>query len=94
MGEQSLYIAIITQAFMDLNSKSSKPEDRYAKTQAIHWLLHDNKDFVVVCLAGGLDPGYVRMKARILKEGFAWRAASGKGTRYDERRRYREKLKR
>lgn len=92
--EESLYVAIIAQAFMDLNSKSPKTEDQYAKHQATHWLLHDNRDFPAVCLAAGFDPSYVRMKAKAnLINPTQWRVPAGQGKRYAERHLYRQRQK-
>lgn len=91
---ESLYIAIIAQAFMDLNSKSKKSEDLFAKYEATNWLLHNNKDFVAICLAAGMDPDYVRRKAKQnLNKPTQWRATAGQGKRYHERRVYRIKQK-
>jgi len=92
-GETALWIAVITQAMMDALSRSGNPEMRYHKDEAIRWLTGNSKDFIEVCFYAGLDPDYVRRKAKkSLLSPVAWRAAPGKGKRYMERRRKRERL--
>lgn len=90
-GETALWIAVITQAMMDALSHSRDAEMRYYKDEAIRWLTGNSKDFIHVCLFAGMDPDYVRRKAKkSLLHPIAWRAAPGKGKRYLERRKKRE----
>ncbi|MDX1974441.1 MAG: hypothetical protein SFT92_02070 [Rickettsiales bacterium] len=78
---------------MDALSKPKKSEDQYHKDEAVRWLLSGTRDFVEVCLNAGLDPAYVRRKAKkALLQPTAWRAAPGKGKRYVERKAYRLQL--
>jgi hypothetical protein len=91
-GEAALWTAVITQALMDGMSKSNNPEQRYHKQVAIQWLTGGSKDFHMVCLMAGLDPGYVRSKSKkALFSVSPWRAPPGKGARYLERKAYRER---
>jgi hypothetical protein len=60
-GERHLWCAVIHQAFMDL-------EDKEEGTAARRWLLHDRKDFVLVCSLAGFSPLLVRMAALRLCE--------------------------
>lgn len=93
-GETALWVAVITQAMMDALSRCKKSESRYQKHEAISWLTSNSKDFIDVCLAAGMNPDYVRLKAKkILASPLPWRAEAGKGKRYEERRKYREKQK-
>ena len=93
-GEQALWVAVITQAMMDALSRASSSEARYHKNEAINWLTGNSKDFVTVCLHAGLDPNYVRRKAkRSLLNPQNWRADAGKGKRYEERKAYRKRKK-
>ncbi|MGE0754999.1 MAG: hypothetical protein AB7L92_07540 [Alphaproteobacteria bacterium] len=93
-GETSLWIAVITQAVMDALSKSRNPEIQFHKREAIYWLTENNKDFIIVCLNAGLDPDYVRQKAkRAIYSPSPWRAEPGKGKRYQERKAYRERIR-
>lgn len=93
-GETGLWIAVITQAVVDALSKSNNPELRYFKDEAIRWLTGNSKDFVQVCLLAGVDPDYIRRKAkRAIVSPTAWRAAPGFGKRYLERKEYRKKIK-
>jgi hypothetical protein len=93
-GETALWIAVITQAMMDALSHSKQSEAQYHKHEAIRWLSDNSKDFVEVCMSAGLDPDYVRRKAkRALVVPTLWRAAPGKGKRYLERKSYRERMK-
>lgn len=94
-GEQALWAAVITQAMMDALSQSRNPEARHHRQAAINWLTGNSKDFVMVCLFAGMDPDYVRKNAKkALIQPVAWRAAPGKGTRYQERKAYRLRMKR
>jgi hypothetical protein len=91
-GETALWVAVITQAMMDGLSRCRKTESKYRKHEATVWLTNNSKDFIDVCLCAGLNPDYVRRKAKqLLSSPRPWRAAAGEGKRYEERRRYREK---
>lgn len=93
-GEAALWAAVITQALMDAQSKCKKPESRYHKHEAICWLTGGSKDFIDVCLSAGLDPDYVRRRAKkAIASPTNWRAEAGKGKRYEERKKYREKMR-
>jgi hypothetical protein len=86
-GEQALWVAVITQAMMDALSKSRNPELIYHRDDAIRWLTGNSKDFHEVCHHAGMDPDYVRRKAKkALAAPVAWRAEPGKGKRYAERK--------
>ncbi|MEZ5691351.1 MAG: hypothetical protein R3D71_06780 [Rickettsiales bacterium] len=90
--EEALWKAVITQALMDALSRCKKMESQYNKHEAIRWLTENNKDFIDVCLSAGLNPNYVRKKAKIaIYSNKRWRAEAGKGKRYLERKKYREK---
>ncbi len=90
-GETSLWVAVITQAMMDALSRCKKTESIYQKHEATRWLTSNSKDFINVCLCAGMDPDYVRRKAKnILSSPRPWRAQAGQGKRYEERRQYRE----
>ncbi|MEQ1706626.1 MAG: hypothetical protein ABL867_11745 [Rickettsiales bacterium] len=91
-GEMALWVAVITQAIMDARSRCKKSESIYQKHEAICWLTGGSKDFNDVCLCAGLNPDYVRHKAKkIITSPEPWRAEAGKGKRYNERKKYREK---
>lgn len=93
-GENSLWIAVITQAMMDALSRSRNPEARYHKQAAHQWLTGNSKDFLLVCSFAGMDPDYIRRKAKkSLTQPVMWRAAPGQGKRYLERKSYRQKKK-
>ncbi len=93
-GESALWVAVIMQAMMDALSNARNTEAAYHKQQALHWLRSDNADFAMVCLLAGFTPEYIR---RQVKKTLAcprpWRALPGEGSRYHERKRYRERLK-
>lgn len=90
-GETALWIAVITQAMMDALSRCKKSESLYHKHEATYWLTGNSKDFIDVCSAAGMDPDYVRLKAkRTLASPTPWRAEAGQGKRYQERKKYRE----
>lgn len=80
--EPGLWRAVITQALMDAASQSGKSEARRTRHDALHWLLHEGTDFEVVCDHAGLDPDYVRSRARkALARGCQWRLPVGQGWR-------------
>ncbi len=65
-GEQAMWRAVITQAFMDARSLSHKEEMRSHRIKARQWLCGMSDDFRRICEYAGLDPTYVRQKARRL----------------------------
>ncbi len=80
--EPGLWRAVITQALMDAASHSRKSETKRTRNAAMEWLLGHSPDFEVVCDNAGLDPDYVRTRARLaLARGFEWRLPAGKGWR-------------
>ena len=80
--EPGLWRAVITQALMDAASKSRKSDARRSRHDALNWLLGESNDFEAVCDNAGLDPDYVRTKARkALARGFEWRLPAGQGWR-------------
>lgn len=93
-GESALWAAVITQAMMDALSRSRNPEQLYHKQAATQWLTGNSKDFFLVCLMAGMDPHYVRRKAKkALVSPISWRASPGQGKRYLERKSYRQRIK-
>lgn len=93
-GETALWIAVITQAMMDALSRLDNAEARYHKHEAIRWLTGNSPDFIEVCLNAGFDPAFIRKRAkRALISPMPWRAAPGKGVRYQERKAYRERTR-
>ena len=80
--EPGLWRAVITQALMDAASQSRKSDAIRSRHDALHWLLDEGTDFVVVCDNAGLDPDYVRGRARqALARGCTWRLPVGQGWR-------------
>lgn len=80
--EPGLWRAVITQALMDAASSSHKSEARRARNDALSWLLSDESDFEAVCDNAGLDPSYVRNRAKqALKRNCTWRLPVGLGWR-------------
>ena len=84
--EPGLWRAVITQALMDAASQSLKPDIQRARREALHWLLSSSSDFETVCDHAGMDPSYVRLKARqALARGCEWRLPAGQGWRTQAR---------
>jgi hypothetical protein len=84
--ESSMWRAVITQALMDAASHSRKSELRRSRNDALEWLLGTSPDFEIVCDNAGLDPDYVRTRARFaLARGFVWRLPAGEGWRTQKR---------
>lgn len=80
--EPGLWRAVITQALMDAASASRKSEAKRCRSDALSWLLSDTEDFTVVCDNAGLDPDYVRTRARVaLARNCIWRLPVGQGWR-------------
>ena len=80
--EPGLWRAVITQALMDAASQSRKSDARRTRHDAMNWLLSDESDFTTVCDNAGLDPDYVRGRARVaLERGCQWRLPAGQGWR-------------
>ena len=80
--EPGLWRAVITQALMDAASRSTKSEAKRTRSAALDWLLSSSSDFETVCDHAGLDPDYVRTRARqALERGFEWRLPAGQGWR-------------
>lgn len=74
-GERALWRAVILQALLDAASNSHKPEARFAKQEAIHWLTGNSENFKTVCDHAGENPAYIRRLAReALARQCAWRA--------------------
>ncbi len=93
-AERSMWVAVITQAMMDALSRSRKPEDQFSKFEATRWLTSNSAPFRNVCMLAGLDPDYVRTRAKkALASSTSWRAGAGEGKRYEERKAYRERIK-
>lgn len=80
--EPGLWRAVITQALMDAASQSRKSDAKRSRNDALNWLLSDESDFTTVCDNAGLDPDYVRTRARAaLARGCQWRLPVGQGWR-------------
>jgi hypothetical protein len=93
-SERSMWVAVITQAMMDALTRSRKPEEQFSKFEAIRWLTGNSADFKTVCMLAGMEPGYVRSRAKkALISETSWRAAAGTGKRYEERKAYRNRHK-
>lgn len=65
--EESLWKAVILQAFADLQSNSKKPNMKNNKVKALLWFNLNNKDFITVCEYANLDPCYVWKRANFIK---------------------------
>lgn len=84
--EPCLWRAVIVQALLDAASSSRKSEARRTRSAAMDWLLSNTSDFELVCDNAGLDPDYVRSRARAaLARGFEWRLPVGQGWRVQAR---------
>jgi hypothetical protein len=59
-SHRALWRAVISQQIMDAKNVSNKSEKKWLKSQALHWLFHNNTDFRMVCDLAGWDPDYVR----------------------------------
>ena len=93
-GEKALWMAVITQAMQDALSNVKNAEAVYHKHEAIRWLTGSSKGFGEVCLMAGVEPSYIRHKAkRTLANPIPWRAEATKGPRYQELKAYKQMRK-
>jgi hypothetical protein len=93
-GEMSLWSAVIMQALTDAINSARTAEDDYHKQEALRWLTGNGRDFHAVCMMAGFDPDWVRTRIKKALVGRRpWRASPGRGRRYVERKRYRERVK-
>jgi hypothetical protein len=85
---RSLWSAVITQALTDARSNSKKKELRKYKAEGKAWLFGGSTDFETVCIMAGMNPKYVKNKARnAVNSSIKWRRDAGSGPRYLERKR-------
>jgi len=93
----SLARAKILTLLQDLGGKIYGEKSSQFKIQndARQWFFSPKSDFEAWCDMAGLNPSYVRERAReIQANGLPeWRAPAGQGDRYDERLRYRQMVK-
>lgn len=61
-GEVATWRAVILQAFYDALSR--KPRKLHDKSSAVFWLLHDRKDFPLICQFADYDMHQVREIAK------------------------------
>ncbi|MDR2777153.1 MAG: hypothetical protein LBB24_00025 [Rickettsiales bacterium] len=66
--EQSLWKAVVLQAFIDLKNNSRKKIANTHRVKAILWFNLNNRDFLTVCNFANLDPDYVWSRANSMKE--------------------------
>lgn len=96
-GYFRLWNAVLLQALLDARGNTYLPSSDvkgrgYAQSEAIDWLTYDKKDFYTVCdLAGRYGSHTRKMAKEALENNVAWRAAPGTGSRYEERKKYRER---
>ena len=67
-SEQSLWRAVILQAFVDLKNNSKKKIANTYRVKATLWFNINNADFLTVCYYANLNPNYVWSKADKIKE--------------------------
>lgn len=65
--EQSLWKAVILQAFIDLKNNSKKKIANTYKVKAALWFNLRNRDFLTTCEYANLDPFYVWNTAEKIK---------------------------
>lgn len=56
--EQDMFFAVVTQAFEDLRTSAWNTNPR--RKDARDWLLHDTKDFYLICNLADVDPEKIR----------------------------------
>ncbi|MDR3079286.1 MAG: hypothetical protein LBU15_04615 [Rickettsiales bacterium] len=66
--EQSLWKAVILQAFIDLKNNSKKKIANTYRVKALLWFNLKNSDFLTVCGFANLDPHYVWSRANSIRE--------------------------
>lgn len=81
--------------FQDLAGQTPGPpaEKSYNRDQAHRWFFNES-DFELWCDMAGYDPRWVRQKARkVAITGFTARTEWRTSPRYEERKRYRDRIK-
>lgn len=92
---RALARAIVLQALMDLGSKRDSSEASYYRFEAEQWLFGSSPGYYMICDIAEYHPSRIKTVAQRIKDkGMSWRAPAGQGKRYEERKLYREKLKR
>lgn len=66
-GEQSLWRAVILQAFVDLKNNSKKKIANTYRVKATLWFNKRNPEFIKACHFANFNPDYVLEKAEIIK---------------------------
>lgn len=92
--EQRLWRAVILQAFLDLASNATSRDIVEGKHWAKLWLFSSSRDLFMVCDFADIHPHAIRKSAdKIQAERIEYRTLSGNGSRYMERKMYRENQK-
>lgn len=87
-----LACAKISQMLMDLGTKMKSNDAQNAKTKALQWI--GSEDFKAWCLTADIHIDDVLRRAHsIIEKGLHHRAERGKGHRYQERKKYRDRRK-
>jgi hypothetical protein len=70
-AERALWLSVIQEAILDATTSlpASSRRDRVLERDAARsWLLHRNRDFATVCALAGVDPDWMRNRARKIIE--------------------------
>jgi hypothetical protein len=73
-AQRALWLQVIAQALIDATTKisaSSTGQVKRDREAARAWLLNRNADFAGVCALAGVDPDWVRARARKIIDGVA-----------------------
>lgn len=94
-SEQALWRAVISQAISDALASNLKDDVLHYKEEAMMWFLGGGEDFCDVCERAGLEPYYVRKKAkRAMIAPPCLRIDAGASTEYRRKKRLRRLQKR
>ena len=66
-AEQSIWKAVLLQAFVDLKSNSKKKIAKTYRMKSAIWFNLNNSDFVRICYLAGYEPEYVYKKANKIR---------------------------
>lgn len=93
-SETRVWLAVIINAFEDALRYTQNKEQQNQKIAAQIWLTNLSRDFVEVCTLADVNPHWIIRKAKVrIAQGHRVHLPAGMGTRFAERKRYREKVK-
>lgn len=95
-GEETLWCAVLLQAFQDMASHTRNTKLIKEKINATFWLTRPSRDLFLVCEFSGYHPDTVMKRAQrvAMENGLNWRRKAGEGKQFNAKRReYKRQLR-